>query len=150
MGRSDQRGGEIMRKPPYELIKAYCHSEEKAIRVRNYTYCIYKEKFLSSLEKHKEENMTLTKDAIETIRQTLLTEDSIQHYVIVAESIIQNENETIIEPYKKTFNWPAFGYSTMSSVLGGFIYSVLLLVLFWVAGSQILSWLQSLVSTVDK
>ena len=129
--------------PPYEIIKKYCYENKKDERVFNYAYCIYKDTILSSYKDLKE---NISGD----MKKALLTNKNIELFVNKAEYKLKKDNEKVIEPYKKEFSRKNFKMSVYSSILGNFIYSMLLLLIFWVAGSQILSWLQSLVSTVSR
>lgn len=123
----------------FDLITKYCEKHNKGVMIRNHAVCIY----LSALKEVSDttENQTLSK--IGVIKATLLKEQSIAGYISRAESILDEYNQALIEPYKAN-DKGVFWVSVASSVVGSFLFSVIILLIFWLGKEQVKTWLQGL------
>lgn len=124
----------------FDKITEFCNARTKDVVVRNHAFCIYVNVLQKALANH--ENPTRQKT--ETTRTALLTDEAIEGYVSRAESLVDNMTQAIIEPYEKQRSIRDFWRGVASSVVGSFIFTVLLILVFWLAREQIRGWLESL------
>jgi hypothetical protein len=75
----------------------------------------------------------------------LISDASISGYVSSAEKIISDIKQTAVEPYKNKFDWGEYWISVSSSIVGAFIFSILLVLLVFLAEEQIKSIIAPLV-----
>jgi hypothetical protein len=66
-------------------------------------------------------------------------------YINSAAQIITDIKQTAIAPYKNKFKWGEFGVSVGASVLGAFLFLLLLIVLVYAAEEQVKSLVAPLV-----
>jgi hypothetical protein len=128
------------------LITEYCEKNRHDRAVRNNSFCIYYSRFLSAkLEFENNCGREPSEDEIKVIRQSLLTDESISGYVDTADIILRETNEKLMKQYKNNISeFRTFFISTSASTLGGFVYSLLLIAIFYVAKDQIKNWLLTL------
>jgi len=77
-------------------------------------------------------------------RTALLTPDAIEGYISRAEATIDAAADELRKTYEKAFKLKQFWTSVLASVLAAFIYSLILIVVFWLGRNQIYTWLQQL------
>lgn len=124
----------------FEKITEFCNTRNKDIIVRNHAYCIYMNVLQKALANHD----NLTPLRTETARLALLTDEAIEGYVSRADALVDSSTQAIIAPYENQHSTREFWRGVASSVLGSFIFTVLLVFIFWLAREQIRGWLQSL------
>ncbi|MEV8190547.1 MULTISPECIES: hypothetical protein [Bacteria] len=135
-----------MSQSTFDAISKYCIDNDKDFPVRNQAFAIYAQKLKDAIQNHIDKNNGRITPAQEsTIHSMMESEAEIRGYVLAAEQIIADLKESAIKPYKSGFSWKDFWVSVGASVLGAFLYSVLLLVLFIVAEEQIKSWVAPMV-----
>lgn len=129
----------------FQQISDYCTRAGKSLHVRNHAFCLFVSALDNALKEHADRtgSPAKPKEAADK-HDALLTEDSILGFVTRAEHLVEKAASEIREPYKATIDSKQFWMSVWSSVLASFIYSIILLIVFWVAKDQIISWLQSL------
>ena len=121
----------------FKSITDYCIRTGKGLNIRDHAYCIFMSVLQSALDKHHASNGADAKPKeIASMESTLLTADAIEGYVARAEAKVAS--------YEKAFHAKQFWFSVMASILGALLYSLLLLLIFWVARDQIDAWLQQL------
>jgi predicted PurR-regulated permease PerM len=123
----------------FDQITDYCERNNKSISIRNHAVCIY----LSVLKEANNIPQNQTPARIEASKATLLTEQSIAGYVSRAESILDEYNQALIGPYKDRPN-SSFASNVLSSVIGSFVFSLIIVAAFYLGKEQVQSWLQSL------
>jgi len=126
----------------YEAITAYCSSHGKHLAVRNHADCLYLETLREALSS-QERN---TPSVVENTESALLTEQAIQGYVARAESFTDGVINAALEPMLREKRHASFWDGVASSILGSFLFSILLLIVFWVGKDQIESWLRAITS----
>ncbi|MCP4135113.1 MAG: hypothetical protein GY754_29355 [bacterium] len=131
-----------MNKDPFEIVTEYCRSIKKGSSIRNTAFCLYYKKYLSAVKKHTaEKGGELSVAEIENIKNTLLTAEAVEHDIFLAESVFKESAAQLEVSFKKKYKRGNFHLSLWASVLGTFIYSVLLLVVFKLAEEQVKAWL---------
>jgi len=137
-------------KDTYDKINEYT-SKSKGVLTqaeRDYVLRKFLDSYYEALEKYKVSNNGIEADAPQKkiIISSLLNDSTLQSYVDSAKSYFETVKNTLENDFKKTQNkykaplWK----SLITSVVANFIYSLLLLLVFWVAKDQISSWLRSL------
>lgn len=124
----------------FEKITSYCDKRGKDIMVRNHAYCIY----MTLLNDAIREIPNTQKARIDASSEALLTKHAIEGYISRAESIIHDSNQSLISPYINSSSTNSFWVNVLSSVVGAFLYSILLIVFFYLGKDQISTWLQYL------
>ena len=124
----------------FDKITEFCNARTKDVVIRNHAFCIYVNVLQKALANHNNP----TRQKTETTCVALLTDEAIEGYVSRAESLVDDMTQAIIEPYEKQRVIRYFWRGVASSVLGSFIFTLLLVLVFWLAREQIHGWLQSL------
>jgi hypothetical protein len=129
----------------------YCIDKDIDFPVRNQAFAIYTQKLQEAIKNHKASNggKIAPKDE-QTLQNMLISESAIKEYIGSAEQIISDIKQTAIDPYRNKFNWGDFWVSVGSSVLGAFIFSVLLVSLVFIAEEQVKSIVAPLVYEQKK
>ena len=124
----------------FDKLTSYCDKRGKDILVRNHAYCIY----MTVLNGAIKSIPSTQKARIEASSEALLTEQAIEGYISRAETIIQDTNNALIAPYIMTKTNNSFWKNVLSSVVGAFAYSLLLIIIFYLGKDQIATWLNTL------
>ncbi|MBE7495162.1 MAG: hypothetical protein HS117_09465 [Verrucomicrobiaceae bacterium] len=128
----------------FQLISDYCTRAGKSLEVRNHAFCLFVSALDNALKEHADRtgNQPKPKEAADK-HDALLTEDSVLGFVTRAEHLVEKAASEIREPYKDSIGSKQFWMSVWAGVLASLIYSIIILIVFWVAREQIASWLQS-------
>ncbi len=130
----------------FEVISNYCIESNIDFPIRNQAYAIYTQKHKETIENHKKSNANnITPKERKTIETALVSDSSIGEYIASAIQIISDIKQTAIAPYKNKFKWGEFWISVGASVVGAFLFLLLLIVLIYVAEEQIKSIVAPLV-----
>lgn len=130
---------------PYKKVSEFCDRAGLSFQIRNHAFCLFVATLEKALRDHEAKNRSPARPKEVTDKQdALLTEDCIKGYVSRAEAIVDTAAIELRAPYEKAFNAKQFWISVGASVLAGFLYSLLLILIFWIAHDQITSWLTSL------
>ena len=121
---------------PYQIIEKYCQDNKKNNCIRDLAYSIYMQQY-EDLAK----DPTLTSEAIQRI---LLTDNSIQSHIRSADEALADQIELEIKRVKKEIGTKSFWLSVLTGVIGNVAYSLLLVLIFYLAKDQIGAWLISL------
>lgn len=122
----------------YEKITKYCKDNEKNFAIRNHAYCIYLESLKEALNSQDDPN-----DNINSISTALLTDSAIQGYVSRAERFTQKIIDSSVEPILNANKRNDFLNNIVTGVVGNFVFSILLVVIFWLGKDQVASWLSA-------
>lgn len=137
-----------MDKSTYDKINDYCTSKYNGVLVqpeRDFVLRKFLDSYYEAIEKYKEvhhSNPTLTEE--QTIINSLLNESTLLSYIDSAKSYYEKFKNNIESDFKKTQDKPAFWKSVATSILANLIYSIILIIIFWVAKDQIATWLAQL------
>lgn len=123
---------------PYEKIDSFCKQNKKNNCIRDLAYSIYTQQ--SDL---LSKDPSLTPTVIQTI---LLTDASLLAHVRSAEDSLSSQVESEITRIRRELGAKSFGMSVLAGVTGNIVYSLLLVVIFFVAKDQISTWLSTLSS----
>ena len=126
----------------YNAITEYCENNDKHVVIRNHAFCLYLETLneaLNNLDKR-------TPQVLENVSSALITRHAIQGYVSRAESFTDNITKATIEPLLKSRRSQDFWYGVASSVTGSFLFTLLLVIFFWLGKDQIRGWLNAIAS----
>ncbi|WME84443.1 hypothetical protein [Stenotrophomonas maltophilia] len=124
---------------PFEKIAGHCEKSAKSIVVRDLAFSVYCQQY-ETLSK----DVSLTPDAINKI---LLSEPNLISHIRTAEEAISAEVERNEAKIRREIALKGFGMSIVSGVVGNIAYSVLLLLVFFLARDQISSWLSSVAAS---
>lgn len=124
----------------FDQISKYCLDNDIDFPIRNQAYAIYTVKLQDAICNHKQQNNgKITPKEELAIQNMLISEVAIKDNIIAAQQIITSIQDAAIEPYKKSFNWGEFWVSVGASIVGAFIFSVLIIGLVFVSQEQIKS-----------
>lgn len=123
---------------PFDQITEYCERNNKSVIVRNHAVCIFLSVFKDV--SGTPENQTPTR--LKASKAALLTEQSIAGYVSRAESILEEYNQALIEPYKNTEKH-SFLKNVAASILGSVVFTTIIILFFYLGKEQIQTWLQN-------
>lgn len=137
-----------MEKITYEKINDYCTSKYKGILVqaeRDYVLRKFLDSYYEALDKYKENNgVEADNSQKQTIVSSLLNDSTLLSYIDSAKSYYEKFTNNLESEFKKTQDKPIFWKNVGISVLANFIYSIILIVVFFVAKDQIANWLMQL------
>jgi hypothetical protein len=92
----------------------------------------------------KTEKSEPSDDIVRGFKSTLCNEMTLRTNIRLAEDEIKNHTKKELKKFERKQTSSAFWFSTFSSVVASFIFSILLLLIFTVAHSQVKSWLNDL------
>ena len=130
----------------FKTVSEYCTRSGKDIQVRNHAYCLFVTAFQRALEEHRKANngAEAKPKEITDKKAALLTPDSIEGYISRAEALVDAASEDIRKTYEKAYKKQQFLSSVFASVLAAFIYSIIIVVVYWIGRDQINTWLHQL------
>jgi len=139
-----------MNKSTYDKINEYCTEKYKGVLVqaeRDFVLRKFLDSYYEAIEKYKElHDMEPPLNEEQTIINSLLNENTLTSYVDSAKKYYEEFESTIENNIKKKQDKPMFWKSIASSVLANLIYSIILIIIFFVAKDQIATWLMQLAS----
>ncbi|MFZ4412685.1 MAG: hypothetical protein ACOYOV_06345 [Bacteroidales bacterium] len=80
-------------------------------------------------------------DTIVGFNTTLLSDMTLSTNVNLSAAELEEFNKKEIEKVKAVNGWKNFGLSTLSSIIGSFLFTLLIIILFLMGESQIKSWI---------
>ncbi len=137
-----------MNKTTYDKINAYCMEKCNGVLIqpeRDYVLRKFLDSYYEVIKNHRERNNAEpTETEEQTIVNSLLNENTLLSYVDSAKVYYGNFKSELESEFKKRQDKPAFWKNIGISILANFIYSIILLIVFWVAKDQIATWLSQL------
>jgi len=134
-----------MTKDTYDKINAYCTEKYDGVLIqpeRDYILRKFLDSYYEAIEKYKETNQTEPTEAEEqTIVNSLLNESTLLSYVDSAKGYYEKFVGNIENDLRKKQDRPAFWKNICGSILANLIYSIILIIIFFVAKDQIATWL---------
>ena len=134
-----------MDKNTYDKINDYCVTKCEGDLVqaeKDYVLRKFLDSYYEAIDKYKEVyNSEPTPIEEQTIINALLNESTLLSYVDSAQNYYENFKNNIESDFKKKQDKPAFWKNITTSILANFIYSMILIIIFFVAKDQIASWL---------
>ena len=114
---------------------------------RDRVYKQFLDSYISALDAVKKETGNdPTQAEKERIEASFLTESTIDSYVAASKSYYEKLEKTIENNYQEKLAPPNYFKSIGLGILANFLYSILLLIVFWLGQDQIASWLSSLMA----
>lgn len=120
----------------YQTLTSYCKMQGKSLSIRNHAFCSYVEAYSEAIARNPD-NADVTSAA-------LLTAQAMEGYITRAEIFESELIEKAIKPIINKQSSESFIRSVMSSTIGSFVFSLLLVIVFFLAKDQIKSWLIAL------
>lgn len=136
-----------MKKENYQKILEYFSNKDGITQIeKDVVIRKVMEYYYNSIIKHDADGtISEVSDAEkDTLENSIVSEGNLNIYYDSAKTFIsswEKGNETLI---KKHINTGSFWKSVGASVLSNFLYSIILIVIFWIAKNQISDWLISL------
>jgi hypothetical protein len=125
---------------PFNIITSYCVKNNKPFATRNHAYCI----FVQALEDAVQQMGVDTPRARENASAALLTETNIQNFMGRAELFSDEVLRDTIRTINKRRQLREYWFAIITGVLANIVFSVFLLLMFWIGRDQITQWLSSL------
>ena len=138
-----------MEKAAYDYIKKYCsdrYGHFMTQHEKDYVYRQFIESYIAAIDKYKEENQGKEPDGVQktTIMNSLLNDNTLHSYADSSKSYFEHITTNIETEYAKKMGRASFWKNVGASILANLIYSISLIIVFWVAHDQIVSWLSQL------
>lgn len=124
----------------YKKITKYCHNHGVGLVLRNHAVCFY----LQSYEQAVDGLVNTTPRNMQMASAALLTDQAIEGYVTRAREFHGAVVEEVVESLQRPDWWSSFRVGVASSVTGSFVFSLLLVLGFWLGRDQLLSWISAL------
>ena len=138
-----------MNEDTYNKINDYCTMKYNGILVqpeRDYVLRKFLDSYYEANDKFvKAHNSKPTPAEEQTIIDSLLNDSTLLSYIDSAKTYYEKFKNNIENEYKKKQDKPVFWKNIATSILSNFIYSIILIIIFWVAKDQIAVWLAQLV-----
>ena len=138
-------GGTIMNKATYDKINDYCTTKYEGVLVqaeRDFVLRKFLDSYYEAVDKYKEVHMSDPSPVEEqTIIDSLLIESTLISYIDSAKKYYEEFRTNVENDFKKKQERPIFWKNVATSILANFIYSIILIIIFFVAKDQIASWL---------
>lgn len=139
-----------MKKDTYDIINNYCTSKYKGVLIqpeRDYVLRKFLDSYYESIDRFTETHKCPpTSGEEQTIIDSLLNESTLLSYIESAKNYYEKFRYNIENDMKKKMDKPAFLKSIFTSILANLIYSIILIIIFFVAKDQIATWLTQLTS----
>lgn len=105
----------------------------------------YYEDFYKIVEDHKKrENKNPSEDTIQGFQSTLLNEMTLQSNIKLATEEIQGYTKKEIDSHKLKISFKEFGFNVFAGVVASILFTLLLILFFYLGKNQINSWLNDL------
>lgn len=121
-----------------DKISDFCERHNKDIGVRNHTMCIYILAIKDATQVAEEKNTPIE---LGVLKEALLTEEAIKGYVSRAEKLVEKYDKALLEPYISRNN-NNFWLNVWSSIVGSFLFSLIIVLVFYFGSEQLSTWLQ--------
>lgn len=137
-----------MDKSAYDRINEFCTSQKDIVLLqpeRDYVLRKFLDSYYTAMENHKTQTGNEpTQEEIQTILTSLLNKNTLSSYVDSANKYYKDFIENKENDFKKQHNRSSFWKNVLGSVLANLLYSIILIIIFYVAKDQISSWLTQL------
>lgn len=137
-----------MNKNTYDTINEYCTTKYKGILVqaeKDYVLRKFLDSYYEAIQKFESDNGRKPSGTDEqTIISSLLNESTLLSYTESAKAYYEKFKYSIELEFEKKQKNNNFWGNVWNSIVANFIYSILLIIVFYVAKDQISSWLLQL------
>ena len=137
-----------MNKTAYDKVNEYCSSRCEEVLVqaeRDYVLRQFMDSYYQALQRYRDEHHTdPSHEDEQNIVNSLLNDSTLHSYVISAKKSYEDFKLEIEKDYAKKAKPAAFWGSVLTSLLANLCYSIILILIFWVAKDQIATWLTQL------
>ena len=137
-----------MDKTAYDRINEYCTSKSDGVLVqaeRDYVLRKFLESYYAAIERYKKEHNTdPPAEEEKTIINSLLNDTTMRSFIDSAKIYYDKYKTNIENDLQKRLDKTGFWKSVGSSILANLLYSIILIIIFFVAKDQIGTWLTQL------
>lgn len=134
-----------MNKTTYDKINEYCTTKYEGVLVqaeRDFVLRKFLDSYYEAVDKYKELHKSEPSQTEEqTIINSLLIESTLLSYIDSAKNYYEKFRTNIESDFKKKQDKPIFWKSVATNILANLIYSIILIIFFFVAKDQIATWL---------
>jgi hypothetical protein len=130
-------------KSPFVIIREYCSKEKTSKLIERILFHKFEEELNELLESYRKDHngQDPSQDTINGYISTLLSETNLSKNIKLAEEEIREELEDEINKIKKKIGNINFWKSVGASILGSFFFTILLIIIFFIAENQVKSLL---------
>lgn len=134
-----------MKDNAFVAISKFCEDNKLSkLHQRILLHKYYEDYYLLIEDYCKKENSNPSADTIKGFNSTLLNEMTLKTNISLANDEIRNYTEKEIAKVKKNQSIKSFWFSVLSSIIGSFLFTILLLIIFTLAQNQVKSWINDL------
>ena len=138
-----------MEKDTYDYIMDYCSQRYGPFMTqheKDYVFRQFIESYFQAIDEHKKEHSGTEpdEDQKKTMMKPLLSDNTLHSYADSSRIYFNNLTATIEDEYAKKLGKASFWKNIWTNMLANFFYSILLIIMFYVAHDQIASWLSQL------
>ena len=134
-----------MKDNAFAAISKFCEDNKLSkLHQRILLHKYYEDYYILIEDYRKKENSNPSADTIKGFNSTLLNEMTLKTNVSLANDEIRNYTEKEIAKVKKHQSIKSFWLSVLSSIIGSFLFAILLLIIFTLAQNQVKSWINDL------
>ncbi|MBD5347548.1 MAG: hypothetical protein HDR92_10550 [Bacteroides sp.] len=134
-----------MKDKAFEAIFDFCDRNKLSkLHQRVLLHKYYEDYYVLIEDYRNKEKTEPSADTIKGFNSTLLNEMTLKTNVRLADDEIRNYTQKEIDKVTKKQSRKSFWNSVLTSIIGSFIYSVILLLLFTLAHNQVKSWIDDL------
>lgn len=137
-----------MNKATYDKINEYCSSQCKDVLAqaeRDYVLRQFMDSYFQALQRYRDDHKTEPSSVDEqNILNSLLNDSTLHSYVISAQRSYEEYKARIEKDYARKTQPASFWGSVGTSLVANLCYSIILIIVFWVAKDQIATWLTQL------
>lgn len=139
-----------MEKATYDQIMDYCTNKYGKFLIqpeKDYVLRQFMDSYFQVLDNYKKENNGTepNENQKKTMISSLLNDATLHSYADSAQSYYQKFTANIESEYAKKIGGFSFLKNMGANILANFLYSIILILVFWVAKDQIATWLSQLV-----
>lgn len=134
-----------MKDDAFVAISKFCEDNKLSkLHQRILLHKYYEDYYILIEDYRKKENSNPSTDTIKGFNSTLLNEMTLKTNISLANDEIKNYTEKEIAKVKKNQFIKSFWFSVLSSIIGSFLFAILLLIIFTLAQNQVKSWINDL------
>ena len=140
-----------MEKTTYDHIMDYCTNKYGKFLMqpeKDYVLRQFMESYYQALENYKKKHKEAEpdEDQKKTMMSSLLNDATLHSYADSAQRYYEKFTANIESEYAKKVGGFSFLKNIAANILASFLYSIILIIVFWVAKDQIAAWLSQLVA----
>lgn len=133
-----------MSRESYNRIKEFSKARNLSKLQERILLHKYYEDYFILIDDHKKKNggNEPSPDTVIGFNSTLLSDMTLSTNINLAEAELESFTKKKLEKVKMANGWKNFGLSTLSSIIGSFLFTLIIILLFLMGESQIKSWIK--------